>query len=83
MSLISELHWACGLDHHGQWLIDQIVRICTDCPVVDLKSKFKDSGGNYPIYKGYGESDKYKEWASPSKDEDGEWSEGWDGGTPP
>ena len=57
-------------DHHKMWVIDQIVRLLTNCPMV-TKSAL-DCHGNPYQYKGLGESDAYRKFVS----DVGEWDKG-------
>lgn len=66
-----------GMDdgsHHKMWVIDQMVRALTDCPIVTLRSKFPDAYGNYYDYEGPGESEEYRRFVAGSAW--GEWDEG-------
>jgi len=58
-------------DHHKMWVIDQMVRVLTDCPVVERTSRFPDVNGNTYTYQGLGESEAYRRFTA-----DGEWDEG-------
>lgn len=73
-----------GVDggHHKQWVIDQMVRALTGCPMVDdVAVDYK--GHNYTFTR-QGESEEYVEWVRAFRDgEDGPDSYEWDEGTPP
>lgn len=64
-------------DHHKMWVIDQMVRALTGCPVVTLRSRFPDVHGNHYDFQGQGESDEYRAFIASQ----GEW--GWDEGIAP
>ena len=57
-------------DHHKAWVIDQMVRSLTGCPIVTMTN---EAGANGPFeYQGLGESDQYREWVRAACDgEDG------------
>jgi hypothetical protein len=61
-------------DHHKMWVIDQMVRILTGCPMVERTSRFPDVNGNTYTYQGLGESDAYREFVARGRG--GEWDEG-------
>ena len=63
--LINEYGWIDGA-HHKQWILDQVMRIILDCPVIEETSK--DSNGNDYVYKSLGKNLDYEQWA----DEDAE-----------
>jgi len=68
--------WNDG-DHHKAWVIDQVVRALTGCPMVE-----KSKGGH--TYEVQGESEEYLEWVRETKDgEDGPDTYSWDIGIPP
>lgn len=46
--------------HHKQWVIDQMIRALTGCPVVS-KTKKDWQGAEY-TYTGFGESEAYLQW---------------------
>jgi hypothetical protein len=58
-------------DHHKMWVIDQMVRVLTGCPMVERTSRFPDAHGNTYTYQGLGESEAYRAFIA-----DGEWDEG-------
>lgn len=58
-------------DHHKMWVIDQMIRNLTGCPMVERRSRFPDVHGNHYTYKGLGESEEYRAFIG-----DGEWDEG-------
>lgn len=53
-----------GIDelHHKQWLLDQVVRILTDCPTVEMSAQ--DYTGAEYTCNGLGESIEYKAWVA-------------------
>ena len=57
-------------DHHKMWVIDQMVRALTDCPMIEKSAL--DWQGNPYTYQGYGKSDEYRAFIA----EHGEWDEG-------
>jgi len=70
-------------EHHKQWVLDQVVRVLTDCPVT-VKTKILTSGVPFD-YEVLGESKQYKAWLEEYRgawdDENeeyefGEWDEG-------
>lgn len=68
--------------HHKQWMLDQIVRILTDCPTV-TKTAIDAYGKEY-TYEALGESVEYQEWLAAYQDgEDGPETYSWDEGIPP
>jgi hypothetical protein len=69
-------------DHHKMWVIDQMVRVLTDCPLVTKTAK--DYNGVSFSYEALGESDAYNEFVRQHKDgEDGADTYSWDIGVPP
>lgn len=69
-------------DHHKTWVIDQMVRALTGCPMVE-KSKTDPRGENY-TYQVQGESDEYRQFVADHKDgEDGPDTYDWDEGIAP
>lgn len=77
-------------EHHKQWVIDQTVRILTDCPMVPMVNHHGwDSTKNDWCdvhYEGRGESDAYLAWVREQEgdpeDEDNYYGE-WDTGIAP
>lgn len=61
--------------HHKTWVIDQMVRALTGCPMTELTSRFPDENGNAYTYAGQGESEAYREFLAVSP--------GWDEGIAP
>ena len=57
--------------HHKMWVIDQMVRHLTGCPMMELQSRFPDAHGNAYTYQGLGESGEYGAFVG-----DEEWDEG-------
>ncbi len=69
-------------DHHKAWVIDQMVRSLTDCPIV--KWNFASDNGKTYDYDAQGESEEYKELVKDACDgEDGFESYDWDCGIAP
>lgn len=59
-------------EHHKQWVIDQMVRHLTGCPVTELLSKYPDGAtGKRYTYEGLGESEEYRAFVG-----DDAWDEG-------
>lgn len=68
--------------HHKMWVIDQMVRELTGCPLV--KATAKNYKGEEYEYETLGESEEYKNWVKYFKDgEDGPETYEWDKGCPP
>ena len=70
-----------GIDgeHHKQWVLDQVARALTGCPMVEKPHIL----GNYEVQ---GESEEYLEWVRQMKGavgEDGETEYNWDEGIAP
>ena len=57
-------------DHHKAWVIDQMVRALTGCPVI--RESHKNDKGNVYTFEAQGESPEYQEWVR-------EWCDGEDG----
>ena len=72
-----------GIDgaHHKDWVIDQMVRALTNCPV--LKETYKDATGKEYEYEVQEESEEYKQLIYDACYEDGEQIYGWEEGIPP
>lgn len=69
-------------DHHKMWVIDQMVRALTGCPMVEDTAI--DCNGKSYTYQRQGESDEYKEWVRQRCDgEDGPDTYHWDIGIAP
>lgn len=69
-------------DHHKAWVIDQMVRALTDCPVVTKQAL--DCNRKPYSYKALGESEAYMEWVEAACDGDeGPNTYTWTIGTPP
>jgi hypothetical protein len=76
-------HEGGGVDgsHHKMWVIDQMVRALTGCPMVDRKGV--DCNGKAYDYQTQGESDEYVKWVAHHNDGDeGPSTYEWDEGTP-
>lgn len=68
--------------HHKQWVLDQVVRILTGCPMVTEKAN--DYQGKPYEYEAQGESEEYQEWVRKHRDgEDGPETYNWDTGIAP
>lgn len=68
--------------HHKAWVIDQMVRALTDCPMVERSAN--DYRGQPYTYQGQGESPEYEAFVATHCDgEDGPDTYGWDEGIPP
>lgn len=61
--------------HHKMWVIDQMVRALTGCPMVELTSRFPDVHGNTYTFEGQGESEQYRDFVNAEP--------GWDEGIAP
>jgi hypothetical protein len=79
-----ELAVRCGgIDglHHARWVIDQMVRALTGCPLVTKTAK--DCNGRPYSYETVGESDEYRRLVAEAKaGDDGPESYEWDCGVP-
>lgn len=68
--------------HHKQWVLDQVVRILTDCPTVQQTGL--SAGGTEYSYDALGESPEYLAWVARYKaGEDGPETYEWDEGIAP
>jgi len=68
--------------HHKMWVIDQMIRILTDCPTIICKSL--DVNKKPYEYEALGNSQRYLDAVRESKDgEDGPDTYGWDEGIAP
>jgi len=73
-----------GIDggHHKMWVIDQMVRALTGCPVV-VESGVDSAGVAY-TYETQGASEEYRAWVQAHRDgEDGPETYDWDEGVAP
>ena len=69
-------------DHHNAWVIDQIVRALTDCPMITASAI--DAHGKTYEYETQGESEEYKKLvADACNGEDGEETYSWEVGIAP
>jgi len=69
-------------DHHKMWVIDQMVRALTGCPMVEKTTK--DYKGDEYVYETQGESRQYKKLIKDACDgEDGPDTYEWDCGVAP
>lgn len=74
--------------HHKMWVIDQMVRALTGCPVVTKTAVTAGLGperdGVEYTYEAQGESEEYKKWVKDYMDgEDGPDTYEWEEGIPP
>ena len=73
-----------GIDgsHHKTWVIDQMVRALTGCPIETRRGR--DCNGDPYMYEEQGESPEYTELVRETCDgEDGPDTYKWETGTPP
>ena len=69
-------------DHHKMWVIDQMVRALTGCPVEEKSAV--DSRGQSYTYEAQGESEEYRRWVADTKaGNDGPETYEWDEGIAP
>jgi hypothetical protein len=69
-------------DHHKAWVIDQMVRALTGCPMV--KETALGSDQKSYEFETQGESDAYLKWVADAKaGEDGPETYSWEEGIPP
>lgn len=69
-------------DFHKMWIIDQMVRALTGCPMVQAEEL--DAHGKPYTYESYGMSNEYKQWLADYADgEDGPHTYAWDTGIVP
>ncbi|OLT24389.1 hypothetical protein BJF79_13690 [Actinomadura sp. CNU-125] len=69
-------------DHHKMWLIDQMVRALTGCPMVERTAT--DYRGDTYTYEARGESEEYLRFVAEFEDgEDGPHTYEWDEGIAP
>ena len=61
--------------HHKMWVIDQMVRALTNCPINTL-TILSGVDGNKKSEKIQGESEEYKKFVADLKDNDYEWDTG-------
>lgn len=68
--------------HHKMWVIDQMIRALTGCPIVNKTAK--DCNGVEYSYEALGESEAYKEFVKQHEaGEDGPQTYCWDIGIAP
>ena len=73
-----------GIDgaHHKMWVIDQMVRALTGCPVVSDTAR--DCNGELYTFQRQGESDAYRRWVQDFQHgDDGPHTYAWDVGIVP
>lgn len=69
-------------DHHKAWVIDQIVRALTGCPMVEVDAK--DANGHPYTYEMQGKGDEYQRLIADARDGvDGPETYYWDTGIAP
>ena len=69
-------------DHHKMWVIDQMVRALTGCPMIKLSGT--DARDQPYEYEGQGTNQEYAEFVRDHCDgEDGPQTYTWDVGVPP
>lgn len=64
--------------HHKAWVIDQMVRALTDCPLIECLTR--DASGQSVTYQQYGKSDHYRDFIA-HHNQDGLYA--WDEGVAP
>jgi hypothetical protein len=78
------MRYAGDEGHHNAWVIDQMVRELTGCPMIKRESPFLNAQGQKHIVDSLGESEEYKEFVREAKDgEDGPDSYDWNEGIAP
>lgn len=73
-----------GIDggHHKQWVLDQVLRILTDCPII--QRTWIDVKGTEYTFDDYGESEEYNKWLVEYQEgDDGPTTYEWDIGIAP
>lgn len=81
---LSRIAQSGGVDgaHHKQWVLDQVVRILTECPEVEHEAL--DVNGLKYTYTALGESPDYLRWLADYRaGDDGPNTYEWDEGIPP
>ena len=79
---IANKYAGCGGDHHRMWVIDQMVRALTDCPIIQ-KSGISYQGEPY-TFESMGESQEYLDWVKNYQTGvDGPVTYSWDTGVAP
>lgn len=68
-------------EHHKMWVIDQMVRHLTGCPVEQHTGT--DVNGTAYTYESLGESDAYREFVGEENEDDDGWGGNWDEGIAP
>lgn len=68
-------------EHHKMWVIDQMVRHLTGCPVEQRTGT--DVNGTTYTYEALGESEAYREFVSDGDEDDDGWGSNWDEGIAP
>lgn len=75
-------HGGTDGDHHKRWVIDQMVRALTGCPMVPARAL--DCRGRPYEFEEQGESDEYVRLVAEARaGDDGPETYTWDTGTPP
>lgn len=73
----------CDGEHHKQWVIDQMVRALTGCPMVMVLNPSANGGAGLMV-EAQGESAEYRQWVADVKaGEDGPETYEWDTGIAP
>jgi hypothetical protein len=68
--------------HHKAWVIDQMVRALTGCPIIELRAL--DSRKKPYTYKAFGNSELYEKFIKMHNDgEEGPDTYSWEEGIPP
>lgn len=67
--------------HHKMWLIDQMVRVLTNCPVIIITESYE---GKEYTFETFGESEEYVNWIKEhNSGDDGPNTYNWDVGIAP
>lgn len=69
LEVISKYGYIDGA-HHKQWVLDQVVRYITDCPVVNMTAR------DGHTYDALGESEEYLAWAGSDDEDYDDWDRG-------
>jgi hypothetical protein len=78
------MRYAGDEGHHKAWVIDQMVRELTGCPMVKRESEFKNAQGETHIVDTLGESEEYLKLVKEAcAGEDGPDSYDWNEGIAP
>lgn len=75
-------HGSVDGDHHKTWVIDQMMRALTGCPLIPMEAK--DHEGKKYSFDGLGESEEYLKFVKEFEGEEGSEEESeWDTGIAP